>query len=211
MKKLLLSIITLLTISSTNIKASEGVYAQALGGAGWINSKTICTKKTKFDTGYLVGGSVGYEFCNGLRIEGEYTYRHNKEKSQKNIAFTKDIKIEKPSFLRKGHSRISTHAEMANVIWNAPVLSGLKTYIGAGIGYAQTKTSFGHEMSADDKTSYGVNFDKRQKCSGFAWQTIAGVAYPISDRVSVGVEYRFFQAKKKNNNNNVVFAAMLTL
>ena len=59
------------------------------GGLGGVNFQESCKQtifslydttlevKTSWDPGYLVGGFLGYRFCNGWQLEGEVSYKKN--------------------------------------------------------------------------------------------------------------------------------------
>lgn len=204
MKKILLFITTLLTVTTaTGISANEGAYVQALGGAGWPNSYKHDAAKFQFNTGYLTGVSAGYELCNGIRIEGEYSYRHNNGTAK----FSQTFHEEKSPFKIHGKTKTSlvTHAGMANLLWNAPLFDGLKTYVGAGIGYARNKTVV-NRNATEEGNIFDLNNSKKDKSTRLSWQAIVGVARPITDEIDLGVEYRFFQVNSKIKHNDLVFS-----
>ena len=62
-----------------------------------------------------------------------------------------------------------------------------KFFAGAGLGYARFE-------ARNYALASGVPFlNGRDK--GLAWQLLAGVREPLSDRVSIGVKYRYFRTK----------------
>jgi opacity protein-like surface antigen len=60
-------------------------------------------------------------------------------------------------------------------------------FAGAGLGYAQL-------AARRYAIASGVHF-LNDRDSGLAWQLLAGVREPLSDRVSIGVKYRYFRTK----------------
>lgn len=68
-----------------------GWYFSAFGGANWLDKTSFdidpgVPVRNSYDTGYVVGGAVGYDFGQamgplGMRIEGEVSYRNNSVKS----------------------------------------------------------------------------------------------------------------------------------
>jgi len=85
---------------------------------------------TKYKTGYLVSGSLGYSWSYGLRLEAEYAYRRN---SLKNFHFFGR------TFSLDGYFQSSSY--MANLLWGLPLSSWgcyfwqIQPSIGAGVGY----------------------------------------------------------------------------
>ena len=129
--------------------------------------------------GYDVGGIVGYDF-GGFRLEAEASYRRAKA----------------DGFNISGATTFSG----ANLDGNASALSfmlnglldfgdddGLQGYVGGGAGIGRVKV-----LADTPQLTYVDDSD-----SGFAWQAIAGLRYPVSSKVDVGLKYRMY------NQNNV--------
>lgn len=156
-----------------------GYYVGAFGGANWLsfsNEKKHYLKGTKFDTGYHAGGSLGYRYSNGVRIEGEIAYRNNK--------------LNHPEFPKKG-SHTTSITYMGNALYDFN-LYPFKPYVGVGLGYIQGQT---HIKSNDGLV--------KGKGSGIAGQAIAGVSYEICDKTEVGIEYRYLYARKNMNEQSL--------
>ncbi len=75
-----------------------------------------------------------------------------------------------------GAGRVKVLAGLANGYYDFDTGTKLKPYIGAGVGIGQVKLDGG--AVHDDDT-------------GFAYQLLTGVAYPINDRLSAQVGYRY--------------------
>jgi opacity protein-like surface antigen len=75
-----------------------------------------------------------------------------------------------------GHSRIETVAGLFNGYYDFDTGTALRPFVGAGVGLGQVKLDGG-----------AVHDDS----SGFAYQLQAGVAYPLNDRLSAQVAYRY--------------------
>lgn len=76
-----------MVLCSIQLSANEGVYVKAISGINWLDScDDFCSP------GYIVGGSLGYKFCNGFGLEGEIAYRHNRIKSHVVIVKTAILK-----------------------------------------------------------------------------------------------------------------------
>lgn len=195
MKKLLFICTSLLAINATDsLKADQGFYAGLLGGANWANLSghhghhhDSDHHHKSYKNGYVVGGSVGYQWCQGFRLEGEIAYRKNDQRSHHK-------KHNHDSDSHHEHGRLSTWSYMANGIYEVPVdCYSLKPYVGFGLGYADQKIH--------NKKHHHKKNDHRK---GFAYQVIAGIAYPICEEFDINLEYRFFRAKNSSNNNALV-------
>jgi len=165
---------------TTAVKADEGFYAGAFGGANWLDISSHVEMKT----GFLVGGSIGCKWCNGLRVEGELGYRRNK---------LNHFKVDHEKLALSGHVR--TWSYMANAFYELPIDFCLKPYVGAGVGYANQRANMNR-----------INEDRvhaKNNKNGFAYQLIAGVAYPICDTIDLDLEYRYFRGREHTNNNSV--------
>jgi opacity protein-like surface antigen len=79
-----------------------------------------------------------------------------------------------------GSGSIRTFAIMANVWYDIPMSEGITPYIGGGIGYAENEVEHGLVMNGTE--------------GGFAWQLGAGANFAISDKMSIGVGYRYMDA-----------------
>lgn len=82
MKNMFFLFTALLGLSlSTAIKADEGPYAGIIAGANWINEtshKTLHNHvRVDYKTGYLVGATLGWTWCNNFSLEAEFAYRKN--------------------------------------------------------------------------------------------------------------------------------------
>ncbi|MBA3958698.1 MAG: porin family protein [Parachlamydiaceae bacterium] len=185
---------------------TDGFYVSGFGGANFIAKK----KHIDFKTGYVVGGAVGYAFCNNLRLEGEVSYRHNRIKSVSGLedfsGFSESVSISSSaSSSSSSKSHFTTLAYMANVYydidtscWDCCCGCGeIVPYIGAGIGYNQQRL----------RISEG-EFNLNGKKSGFAWQLIAGLAYEITPCADISLEYRFLQGSDKKLYNHAVAGAL---
>lgn len=176
-KSISLSILFLVLLVPQIIKAFElpfdlsGFYASANVSCNFATHDRHHHVKVSFDPGVFVSPAIGYRFCNGLRVEGEFGYRYN---------HLKRLNYYGTSFRVGGH--LETFSGLANVYYDFPLCWCLTSYVGAGIGYAYTR----NEMHQ------GYVFAGKGHDSGFAWQVMAGLAYPICDKIDLAIEYRFF-------------------
>lgn len=122
------------------------------------------------DGGWSLGGGIGrYSgLFGGSRFELEGTYLTNGVDS-----------LQYAGFELPADFNLSTKAVMVNYLKEVPFGSATG-YFGGGIGWAWTT------MDGDiDTIEYGSTD------SGFAWQLIAGIDFPITERLALFTQYRF--------------------
>lgn len=128
----------------------------------------------QYKPGYLAGGSFGYRWKNGFRLEAEVSFRYNQRKHK-----------------HKNDSNHQATAYLANAIYQCKIeFIPIQFYFGGGLGYCNTYHKH-HERSVDDR-------------DGFAWQALGGLAYPICNKLDITVEYRYFMESQANFRNNSV-------
>ncbi len=160
-------------------QAEEGWYGRADVGYGFddsldlsgptINPAPSLNSAAEFDADWTQHLGLGYGFGKGLRLEGEFAHRYND--------------FEGSSSIREGGG---AHA------WSGMIngfvdftLGPVMPYLGVGVGYAQVTASA-------STPSLAQSFDDSD--SGFAYQGLAGLALPISERLKLDVGYRYFSA-----------------
>lgn len=162
-------------------------YAKIFGGANFLQYTSIDRTKTTYQTGYIISGSLGYCWCYGLRLEGEYAFRRNA--------------IEKIHFFGEGsskHGHFQTSSYMGNLLWDLPLSTwgcacrNIQPFIGAGIGY-----DFQRMHSSNSRIVF------HQKWNHFSWQLMAGLAYPIFCNTDITLEYKFHQGGSHFNNHSI--------
>lgn len=153
-------------------------YGKFFAGANFLQNTEISRNKTSYDTGYILSGILGYNWCHGLRLEAEYSYRRNEIKKI-------DFFVEDSA--KNGHYRASSW--MANLIWDLPLSSwgcgcwDIQPFIGGGIGY-----DFQKIHACNDRYVFHQTFNH------FAWQLKAGVGYNICCDTDLTVEYIYHQS-----------------
>lgn len=165
-------------------------YAKVFGGANFLQSTKISRNTSKYHTGYLVSGSLGYSWCYGLRLEGEYAFRRNA--------------INKIHLFGEGcskHGHFQTSSYMVNLLGDVPLswwswwrcaLWKVRPFVGAGIGY-----DCEHMHSSNSCIIF------HQKWHHFSWQVMAGVAYPIFCKTELTLEYKYHQGGCHFKNHSV--------
>jgi OmpA-OmpF porin, OOP family len=89
------------------------------------------------------------------------------------------------TFDATGHA--SAYSVMANALVDIGDDDGLQGYVGGGVGYSWVDTDLG--------TSTKVLDDRD---GSFAWQALAGLRLPVSDKLDLGLKYRFFKTRTLN-------------
>lgn len=185
MKKQMLALFALLLLTSVSLYSQEyptqGIYAGAVSGLNleYFQHNSRFTRR-HFDTepGYQVGGSLGYKFCNNIRVEGEVSYRRNNFKH-----------------FYRGHRELITC--MANAFYDFDTNSEWTPYLGMGIGYAHAR---GKIRPAYPYHFYDVRYFSFAENMA-AWQGIAGISYRLTCSTEIGVEYRILLAQEKSYNH----------
>lgn len=181
MKKTLLILLFLVH----SLAFAENVYISFLGGANFVEFHQHEGIKPHFQTGYLLSGAVGYEWCNGLSLEAEYAYRRTS--MSKIHYFGQDFHI-------PGSFQSSSY--MANLIWDFPIecfLSDSSLFLGGGIGY---------DVQQFHASQDGFRLNDNKK--GFSWQWMVGLEYLLCNQTKISLEYKFHKGPLKNVYNHAI-------
>ncbi|MCB1370421.1 MAG: porin family protein [Rhodobacteraceae bacterium] len=148
-------------------------YLKGFGGATWpsgeenelqfLGGGTDIDVKLDYDTGYVLGVAVGYNYTPNIGVELEYGFRQADLKGQVS-----------------GDTR--SNAVMVNAIYRLDGMGAdgaFQPYFGAGIGGANIDLQTEDNGSFDN---YGL----------FAWQLIGGVGYRISPDWTLMGEARWY-------------------
>lgn len=163
-------------------------YAKIFGGANFLQTETHGGIKSHYQSGYIVGGSLGYRWCYGISLEAEYAFRRNAFKS---------IHFFGRTFSMHGHFQSSSY--MANLLWDLPLYSwecnfwGIQPCIGAGIGYDFQRIHGHNDFLA-------FNSSKKH----FAWQAIVALTYPLFCKADVSLGYKFHKGGFHYINNHSI-------
>ncbi|WP_312164405.1 outer membrane beta-barrel protein [Phenylobacterium sp.] len=154
-----------------------GSYVQVNLGAGVAGQTEVSvssptgsgSQDADVDAGFFGSVAVGRNFDNNVAVEAELLYG-------KNDIDTADIDRVLGFNL---DASVKTTAVMANVYYNVGGLGPINARIGAGVGYGQSE----YELLGES-----------DKGDGVMWQVLVGGAYPINDKVSLDVGYRYLRA-----------------
>ena len=153
-------------IGSAAANTPDGFYLGLGAGANWVEDNDYFRGKTRdgADTGYYVGGTVGYKFDFNLRTEFELSYRSNNYEL----------------FRTSDEGDVTALATMVNVLYDLDVGNGMALSIGGGLGLA--RIAFEDSFFLDDRDFV------------FAYQGIAEFEAMVDDNVGLFVGYNYFVA-----------------
>jgi OOP family OmpA-OmpF porin len=163
--------------------AYPGLYIGAEGGANWL----LNNNSYQMDTGYAVGGKIGYDFV-GPRIELEGLYRNNRGNGV--------VQYGNGTF---GYTsgQINQISAMANVLYDFAPGATITPYIGAGAGIA----------FVDPSLSSGCTMCSTQ----FAYQGILGVGYNVAPGWRIDLDGRYYGTTNPGQYTNNNISVMLGL
>ena len=181
MRKYLLAAVAAAAITSPAMARDGAGYVGVDLGAMIvedINIDVVNAAGTRFEDyaigdhkyGYDVGVNAGYDF--GLiRAEAEVAYKRAKH-DEYNLNGT----------VVDANGRSTSLSVMGNLLLDFGADDSWQGFVGGGAGYARTKV----------RLSTAALSGREIKDSGFAWQILAGVRYPVSDNIDFGLKYRFY-------------------
>lgn len=155
-------------------------YVGGFAGVNFLQSINKHHVDAKFKTGFAGGVSLGYEWQNNIRVEGEFAYRRNVLRS---ISFHDD-----DLDLHGTHLTVQTYTAMGNLLYDFDLCSDWTPYVGFGLGYAWNKVSISNHHHHHD-------FNWSRKNGGFAYQAIVGIGYKVFCETDIGLEYRYLGSK----------------
>ena len=143
----------------------------------------VATLDTKH--GFDFGGMFGYDF-GPFRLEAEASYR----RADANAMVVNQGQGFFPSSPATG--RASALSFMVNGLVDLGPDDGPQVFAGGGVGYAHVQVNaFTSPNSTTDFAVDGAD-------DGFAWQLLAGLRYPLSDHVDIGLKYRYYNQGSVN-------------
>ncbi len=179
----------------------SGLYVAGAAGANFANTTRSESTNTKVatDPGPLGVVDLGWGFGNGFRVELEGAYRDNSvselsvRRVNSQVLPTADV-----------GGRIASYATMANALYDVDLRrfgTSLRPYIGVGVGIGwlqyddvggNVPTVFhlpeNNTVDEDGRLTFAATG------AAFAYQAIAGVAYPLRmvPGLAVTAEFRYF-------------------
>tara|TARA_R110002110_G_scaffold85816_4_gene223709 strand:+ start:43060 stop:44139 length:1080 start_codon:yes stop_codon:yes gene_type:complete len=156
----------------------RGWYISGLVGLNKANDSDIdgsgINAEAEFDWGPAGLAGVGFDYGSNWRAELEAGYRDADIDSVSGATSTGDIEA---------------LSLMANAFYDIDINSSFEPYVGAGLGFARVSADGVSPVSTTsiDDDDYG-----------YALQAAAGVAYPLSERLKLTVDYRFLSVQDLN-------------
>lgn len=155
-----------------------------------VTVRNIISTEVQNDLGYDAAAIIGYDL-GPVRLELEGSA---KRAGVDQLLRTKLNRLANTSVIRNfdGSGNTAALSIMANALVDIGNDDGLQAYAGGGVGYTWV------DLKANADTGFLNDSD-----GSFAWQALAGVRYPVSDKIDLGLKYRFFNA----NNVDVALAS----
>jgi OOP family OmpA-OmpF porin len=171
-RKIMLTAIAALLCGTSAASADSvpGYYVSGDGGVSFLpdlhlKDTPAGTLHENFNTGYAMGGALGYDTGQGTRFEVDSTYQLS-------------------GLNRLGGAPADGHLDSTSVMFNGQVdllhQSQVTPYVGVGAGYQDIGASVDGLHDHDWKPAY---------------QAEAGLRDDVSDKVSLFGEYRFSQSE----------------
>ncbi len=160
-----------------------GFYVSAEGGVSWMFNTTVNfpnfggAVNVYPNTGFAVGGSVGYDFV-GPRVEVEGVYRSNN-----------GTLSAAPVGLGTAGFNNQQFAIMGNLFYDFNAGGTIVPYIGAGAGIAFVNATAGAGSTST---------------TNFAYQGIIGVGYNVNEMVRINLDGRYYGTTNPSVNNGFV-------
>jgi len=155
------------------------------GGQYAVNGRDQLTDE-KLGSAADFGVGVGYRFNDYLRTD--LTLDYETPAKFKGSLWCQSSPCGGGNYYQTEHAKIEAYSALANVYADLGNFHGIIPYVGAGAGASYLRTS-GVESSNQDGYT-GSNPAGAGKWN-FAWALMAGVEYPISDRLSLDLGYRY--------------------
>ena len=162
MKKVLLAaaaVVALPAIAEAQdmMAPQSGVYFGVEGGLNWLFNTTILGQNVSPQTGWAVGGKIGYDFI-GPRVEVEGLYRQN---ITGNFFGNRAIT-----------GQVSQVSAMANLLYDFNALGSFVPYIGAGAGVG----------FVDSDYNLGSTVFAFQGILGLGWNATSNLRFNLEGR-----------------------------
>jgi OOP family OmpA-OmpF porin len=200
MRKLAILAVLASTAMATPALARDDAWYIGVEGGGTIVEKTdfriagVNNNQSKQAIGFDADGIIGYDF-GMFRLEGEVGYkRAEHDRFTQGSAGVAPFPLLAGSYGGTGgapdaRGRVSALSFMVNGLIDFGSDDGLSGFVGGGAGVGRVK--FSNYGLTNNATPFLDDSD-----TGFAYQAIAGVRYPVTTNVDVGLKYRFFNEGK---------------
>ena len=167
-----------LALGAGTASAAEGrPYVGVAAGVAILEDSTLSDRtgsvSVTYNPGFVLNGTAGYEFKNGLRVEGEFNYRR--------------AEMDRVSVGNIGAAISSTAwsiGMMANGYYDFRNSSVVTPYLGAGIGFVN--------VNVGDGSINGIRVWSKADDTVFAYQVAVGAALDMTRQAALDIGYRYF-------------------
>jgi len=169
--------VVVVLLFATNSFAGN-VYFSGSGGVNFLTDATLENEipspdeEVSYDTGFNVGGAIGYDFGQ-FRTEFEIAYRQND--LDKNTVGIVSLELD---------GNVSATSYLFNAFYDIENNSSITPYIGGGIGIAT--------VSINDGGFLGFPVTIDDSATVFAWKFGVGAAYEVIPKMSFTAGYELF-------------------
>lgn len=197
-------LLTRFAVSSVLLTAVSLSYAQDVNDAGYYISAKVAAAKLQADNmetslrpgiGQFIAGKdkkdltntslgFGYDFGNGWRTEGEYTFKNNAEFTSGSSNFPTSL----------NHHKVDTQRLMLNAYRDFEVMQNVAVYGNLGLGVARTESS-GWQVNASRQ--YLANTETQ-----LVYSIGAGASYKAIDNLKLDLGYRYVDLGKADSGLN---------
>lgn len=163
-------------------------YVSVFGGASFLRdadfTNSATTVATDFNTGFNVGGAVGYKFLDhntagfSPRLEFEFSYFDN---GVGGINFSGNGPGAETVL---SGSDVSGFTFFGNVFFDYETGTRLTPYVGGGVGFGRTDLNVAYN---------GLNLNLSDSDTNFAWHIGGGAKFAITDSISLFTDARYQQ------------------
>lgn len=198
MKKTALLLMGAASIIAVPAQARDGqAYIGIEGGATFPNDNQIDVNGAQDqifinnDNGWEAGAVLGYDF-GAFRLEAEGSYKEFDVKTLTSVNYGIPLAtpVRVPGIYNDVGGGIDIVSGMVNGLIDLGGNEGLGLSFGGGVGYAL----YDANLTANP-AGPGIVIDKD---GSLAYQAIAQLRVPVSDRIDLGVKYRYFVIDKLN-------------
>jgi opacity protein-like surface antigen len=134
-----------------------------------------------FDSSPLVGIGLGYQFDRHIRFDVTGEYRG--DSNFRGLDYAVDFGY------NNEHTGIKSEwLALANVYWDIATFRGITPFVGAGVGTAAVSLKNFYDVNQNNNALF---FAEDNTEWNFAWALHAGLAYEVTDSLTVDVAYRY--------------------
>ncbi len=192
MNKLIVILVGVLVLAMSSIGYAAGGRGYVGGSAGVflprdsnVTDINGSTTNQSYETGYVITGFGGYEFGNGLRVEGELAYRE--------AGLDNHVAGSYSNYNYYNHNdSLWAFSGMANLFYDINTRSIVTPYLGGGIGFAVV--GFDNRYN-DYYNNYYYDYGYEEK-TVFAYQVGGGMCFDLNRNMALDVGYRYFGTEK---------------